>query len=160
MCVLLKVKFRVCTPPRNWSLSFPPLKIWPRRMDSPSHSTTTFPTVSAVYLLTTHSLLLIFFFFYLFPSMWYSSFHCKTILRVIPIQGLFLQQCPPLCLYLMAFFCPTAVQCCVECRNCAVSLRLRLLQDNEINSSIIVKVNPLKSSLLSLTIQFCQGGAS
>lgn len=49
-----------------------------------------------------------------------------------------------------------AVQWCVHCRIGAVSLRLRLLLENQINNSIIVKINPLKSSLFIFTIQLCQ----
>ncbi len=50
--------------------------------------------------------------------------------------------------------------CSGVCRNGTVSLRLRLLLENQINSSIIVKVNPLKSSLLAFTVQLCQQDTS
>ena len=55
VCVILQVKFQVCTPQKNWSLSSPPSKMLLPRMDSPDHSTTTFLTVSTVYFLAAQS---------------------------------------------------------------------------------------------------------
>lgn len=59
VCVIFQVKFQVCIPQRNWSPSSPPSKMLLRRMDSLDHSTTTFPTVSTVYLLIAQSVCLL-----------------------------------------------------------------------------------------------------
>lgn len=85
MRVMFQVKFQVCTPQKNWSLSSPHSKIMLPRMDSPDRSTTTFPTVSAEYISTVflHAI----HYFGLFSSMWYMGCsgplsRCKSLLHV------------------------------------------------------------------------------
>lgn len=144
------MKFQVCTPQKNWSLSSPPSKMLLPRMDSPDHSTTTFPTVS-IFINSTFSLsvcysLLWSVHIYVAHVVVWSSSHCKSLLHVSFLST----DCG---LYLTLFVCFPAVQWCVCCRSGSVSLRMRLLLENQINSCIIVKANQLKSLPLTFTIQ-------
>lgn len=59
--------------------------------------------------------------------------------------------CTDYCVHLPAVYC---IMCC---KTTAVSVRLRLLPENQINSFIIVKVNPLKCSMFTISIQIFQG---
>lgn len=71
--VTFQVKFQVYTPQKNWSLSSPPSKMLLPRMDSLDRSTTTSPTVSTVYLLTTWTFCASFIIFVAYLSFWFSG---------------------------------------------------------------------------------------
>lgn len=138
--VLFQVKFQVCTPQKSWSRSSPPSKTQPPRTDSPDRSTITSLTVSPVYLLAAPSVSLI---------ISVCSHLCGMFVLVLSGKKKFL--CTDYCVHLPAVYC---IMCC---KNTAVSVRLRLLPENQINSFIIVKVNPLKCSMLTISIQIFQG---
>lgn len=144
MLVLFQVKFQVCTPQKSWSRSSPPSKMQPPRTDSPGRSTITSLTVSPVYLLAAASVSLIIFVCSRLCGMF--------VLCLFSAEKKFL--CTDYCVHL------PAVYCIVCCKNTAVSVRLRLLPENQINSFIIVKVNPLKCSMLTISIQIFQRATS